>query len=315
MLKHLAACLVGCRSCWRRLHQAAAEKRVALVIGNSAYQHVPRLANPSNDATDMAAKLRASRFRRDRGASTLPSARWREHQVVRRQARRRRCRSVLLCRPRLAGRRQELPRACRRRAQVRIRSRFRGRRARPRPQANGAQRPHQHRLPRRLPRQSACRQSRRIEPLARRRPRASPASRPSASMMVVYLDRARERRARRRRPQQPIHRCAAPPYRSAEGESISDMMIDVRNEVLKATGRQAAAVGELLAHRPVLLQARRASHRRHLLRHRRRARLAARGDRTAAGRSGRAAQIAARAIGAAAKQARRGDQGGGASRA
>jgi hypothetical protein len=27
---------------------ALAEKRVALVIGNSAYQHVPSLANPSN---------------------------------------------------------------------------------------------------------------------------------------------------------------------------------------------------------------------------------------------------------------------------
>ena len=29
---------------------AAAEKRVALVIGNSSYEHVPQLANPSNDA-------------------------------------------------------------------------------------------------------------------------------------------------------------------------------------------------------------------------------------------------------------------------
>ncbi|OWK23218.1 hypothetical protein AJ87_35295 [Rhizobium yanglingense] len=38
--------------------QALAEKRVALVIGNSAYQHVPMLPNPGNDAGDMAAKLR-----------------------------------------------------------------------------------------------------------------------------------------------------------------------------------------------------------------------------------------------------------------
>lgn len=37
--------------------QALAEKRVALVIGNSAYQHVPTLPNPDNDAGDMAAKL------------------------------------------------------------------------------------------------------------------------------------------------------------------------------------------------------------------------------------------------------------------
>jgi len=38
--------------------QAMAEKRIALVIGNSAYQHVPVLANPRNDAADMAAKLK-----------------------------------------------------------------------------------------------------------------------------------------------------------------------------------------------------------------------------------------------------------------
>ncbi|WP_261334681.1 caspase domain-containing protein [Rhizobium leguminosarum] len=38
--------------------QAFAEKRVALVVGNSAYQHVPTLPNPKNDAGDMAAKLR-----------------------------------------------------------------------------------------------------------------------------------------------------------------------------------------------------------------------------------------------------------------
>ncbi|RDL51287.1 hypothetical protein BLJAPNOD_02420 [Ensifer sp. M14] len=38
--------------------QALAEKRVALVIGNSAYQHVPKLPNPDNDAGDMAGKLK-----------------------------------------------------------------------------------------------------------------------------------------------------------------------------------------------------------------------------------------------------------------
>lgn len=36
---------------------AWADKRVALVIGNSAYQHAPQLANPQNDASDMASKL------------------------------------------------------------------------------------------------------------------------------------------------------------------------------------------------------------------------------------------------------------------
>ena len=33
--------------------QARAEKRVALVIGNSAYQNTGRLTNPKNDATDV----------------------------------------------------------------------------------------------------------------------------------------------------------------------------------------------------------------------------------------------------------------------
>jgi len=41
---------------------AAAEKRVALVIGNSAYEHVSRLENPTNDANLIAATLRALGF-------------------------------------------------------------------------------------------------------------------------------------------------------------------------------------------------------------------------------------------------------------
>jgi uncharacterized caspase-like protein len=41
---------------------ALAEKRVALVIGNSAYVHAPPLVNPVNDAEDMAATLKALGF-------------------------------------------------------------------------------------------------------------------------------------------------------------------------------------------------------------------------------------------------------------
>ena len=41
---------------------AQAEKRVALVIGNSAYQHTPKLTNPKNDATDMVAALKKHGF-------------------------------------------------------------------------------------------------------------------------------------------------------------------------------------------------------------------------------------------------------------
>ena len=40
----------------------AEAKRVALVIGNSAYVHAGTLANPKNDATDVAAALRKSGF-------------------------------------------------------------------------------------------------------------------------------------------------------------------------------------------------------------------------------------------------------------
>jgi uncharacterized caspase-like protein len=41
---------------------AAAQKRVALVIGNSAYRHAPALANPRNDAGDVIAALKKHRF-------------------------------------------------------------------------------------------------------------------------------------------------------------------------------------------------------------------------------------------------------------
>src|SRR3954467_8585714 len=41
---------------------ALAEKRVALVIGNSAHQNVAPLANPVNDSTRIAATLKAAVF-------------------------------------------------------------------------------------------------------------------------------------------------------------------------------------------------------------------------------------------------------------
>ncbi len=41
----------------------AAERRVALVIGNSAYAHTPKLPNPKNDSEDMAAALEKLGFR------------------------------------------------------------------------------------------------------------------------------------------------------------------------------------------------------------------------------------------------------------
>jgi len=75
MLKHFAACLLGLAALFAALTPATAEKRVALVIGNAAYQHVPPLRNPSNDATDIAAKLRGLGFDGLRG-SIFRSATW-----------------------------------------------------------------------------------------------------------------------------------------------------------------------------------------------------------------------------------------------
>ena len=40
----------------------ARAKRVALVIGNSEYQHTPKLANPKHDASDVGAALKKHGF-------------------------------------------------------------------------------------------------------------------------------------------------------------------------------------------------------------------------------------------------------------
>jgi hypothetical protein len=50
-----------------------AQKRVALVIGNSAYQHTPALRNPKNDAADVAAVLKDLGFEVHQGID-LPKA-------------------------------------------------------------------------------------------------------------------------------------------------------------------------------------------------------------------------------------------------
>jgi hypothetical protein len=55
--RYLAAAAVALLAC-----PAAAQKRVALVIGNSAYTHAVALANPANDARDMAGVLSSLGF-------------------------------------------------------------------------------------------------------------------------------------------------------------------------------------------------------------------------------------------------------------
>ena len=51
--------------------EAAADRRVALVMGNSTYQYAPRLPNPTNDAKAMADSLRAAGFELIGGAPQL----------------------------------------------------------------------------------------------------------------------------------------------------------------------------------------------------------------------------------------------------
>jgi uncharacterized caspase-like protein len=53
-----ASLCLGCGS-------ALADKRVALVIGNSAYQKVAKLGNPANDASAVAAMLKSAGFEVD----------------------------------------------------------------------------------------------------------------------------------------------------------------------------------------------------------------------------------------------------------
>ena len=53
-----AALLAATIALWAGITPAMAEKRVALVIGNSDYRDVPALENPRNDAEDVAAALK-----------------------------------------------------------------------------------------------------------------------------------------------------------------------------------------------------------------------------------------------------------------
>src|ERR1700674_4714355 len=57
LLPFVALCALG----WGR-SAAPAEARVALVVGNSAYQSPPPLTNPLNDARDMTAALKSVGF-------------------------------------------------------------------------------------------------------------------------------------------------------------------------------------------------------------------------------------------------------------
>ncbi len=61
-LTGVCAALTFCIASIAATDGAIAQKRVALVIGNSAYVNAPRLDNPANDAADMAGTLRKLNF-------------------------------------------------------------------------------------------------------------------------------------------------------------------------------------------------------------------------------------------------------------
>src|SRR5215510_9195318 len=62
MLRAASAVVLAVLSTWIFSEPAFAEKRVALVIGNSAYQKVPPLANPARDAAAMSEMFKSAGF-------------------------------------------------------------------------------------------------------------------------------------------------------------------------------------------------------------------------------------------------------------
>src|SRR5690348_14161009 len=60
-----------------------AETRIALVIGNSGYRHIDRLANPANDARAVAAALRQAGFTLIRGGPQLDAGHSEMEQLIR----------------------------------------------------------------------------------------------------------------------------------------------------------------------------------------------------------------------------------------
>ncbi len=61
-MRAIAAVVFAIWSTWLFTEPAFAEKRVALVIGNSAYRNVAKLSNPANDAAAVAAMFKSAGF-------------------------------------------------------------------------------------------------------------------------------------------------------------------------------------------------------------------------------------------------------------
>ena len=61
-MRTFGAIIIAVWVSWFSSDPALAEKRVALVIGNSAYENVARLGNPANDATAMTETFKEAGF-------------------------------------------------------------------------------------------------------------------------------------------------------------------------------------------------------------------------------------------------------------
>src|SRR5436190_316265 len=62
LMRTFCAIVVAVWMSWLFAGSALADKRVALVIGNSAYRNVAKLSNPANDAAAVAAMFKAAGF-------------------------------------------------------------------------------------------------------------------------------------------------------------------------------------------------------------------------------------------------------------
>src|SRR5215469_13739813 len=62
MMRLVSAIVLAICSMWLFCEPAFAERRIALVIGNSAYERVPQLPNPVNDATSMSEMFKRAGF-------------------------------------------------------------------------------------------------------------------------------------------------------------------------------------------------------------------------------------------------------------
>ena len=213
MLKHFAACLLALAALFAALAPAAAEKRVALVIGNAAYQNAPRSAQSEQRRHRHRRQAARARLRGGRGHRPGQARHGKADQGFRRAAERRRCGLVLLCRPRLAGRTRRTTCAP---IDAELKSEtdldFEAVELDLVLKQMLRSAAHEPRLPRRLPRQPARQKSRAVGPFAQCRPWASP-GRARRQHDDHLLDRTRQSGLGRDRPQQSLHRSPAPSHR------------------------------------------------------------------------------------------------------